>query len=373
MIRALLLVTLLFAPQGGEPQLAERAAIAGMPGFMSVSTLTYHDAPKQPNELVAIHVFPDRAVWRRRAADGRAEERTLSYRAGDACWLVEAGSGTSTRLEGRDRDALALQMELRRAAMIWPDGFDWSGEDPLRAASLGALGSLVATLGKAGRPRRITSLDADGIEFESLSEIEWRETRERFFPSTFELAWRGRPIWTEEVRSIATNLHFLDYTFRPPDRRPELASELRHLGRPMHVDLRRATVRRTALPPGLDWSAALERARLLRHEAERELAEAGRALEDGANFELSAEGEPRGLVLVVDGPPLDPAPPGWVQRAELPAISVFVEGMPKSIQRLLEALGKELPPGARAGTPFLRTNPAPGAPKRSQMVLPLRS
>jgi len=365
-------LALALAPQQDGPVLAERAAIAGMPGFMSVSTLTYHDAPELPNELVAIYVFPDRVVWRRRGLAGRAEERTLSYRAGDAYWLVEAGSKTSVRQTDGERDALALQMELRRAMTIWPDGFEWSGEETLRSVDLGRLGSLVAVLGKGARPRRVTSFGPDGTEFESFSEIEWRETRGRVFPHTFELAWQGTAIWTEEVRTIATNLEFLDYSFRPPDRRPELELVQVDLGRPTHIDLRRATVRRTALPAGLDWSAAFERARLLWNEGANELAELGRELERGANFELTAKGAPGAVILVVDGPPLDPPPAGWTWRREVPAVSLFVEGPPESTRRLLEALRRAVPAGARADRPFLRTDPAAGGRGRSQLVLPLR-
>jgi hypothetical protein len=374
MIAGALLITAgiaLCGTQEKEPVLAERAALAGLPGFMSVSTLTYHDDPSQPNELITIYVFPDRAVWKRRALNGRPEERTLSYRSGDACWLVGPGTGTSERLADGDRDTLVQQMELRRALTMWPDGFEWSGEGDLRTAPVAGTGSLVAVVGATGRPKRITSFDGEGAERESFSEIEWSEQRGRWFPRTFELAWRGTPIWTEEVQSIATNLRFLDYTFRPPDRRPDLTPELRGLGEPRHLDLRRATVRRTPLPAGISLGDALERAHLLWNEASRELGEKGHELEQGANFELSAAGAPTAIVLVVDGPALTPPPPGWTERTELPALSVLIEGLPRSTERLLDLARGAVPAGARAGTAFLRTDPAPGGQKRSQLVLPL--
>jgi hypothetical protein len=97
-----------------------------------------------------------------------------------------------------------------------------------------------------------------------------------------------------------------------------------------------------------------------------------RELEPGANFELASDGSPTAVVLVVDGAPLDAPPDGWTERAEVPALSIFVTGRPASPAQLLEQARRAVPEGVRAGTPFLRTVPGREAPERSQLVLPLR-
>ena len=361
------------AMQGGgdepEPVLAERAGIAGMRGFMSVSTLVYYDAPDLPHRLVAIYVFPDRALWRIGLAEERPGERTVSYRSGDACWELPAGSAASVRFTGDERDATVRRMELRRALTIWPDGFQWSGAGELRHSDLDSGGSLVALLGANGRPVRMTSFDGDGAEVESLSGIAWREVRGRWFPASLELAYRGVPIWSEEVESVQTALQFLDYTFRPPDRRPGLEPVLGHLGVALHLDLREASVVRFELAQKTDWPAAFARARALRETAAARARAHGRELEPRASFELE-EGLPRAVSFLVDGPPLEPARAGFERRAEVPAIAIIARGG-ASLGALSGALAREVPAGAEAGRTQVRVDAQQGFEGRFQVVLPL--
>jgi len=370
---ALLAAALAIAAREGaqerEPVLAERAPVAGLRGFVSTSTLVYHEAPDLPHRLVAIYVFPDRAVWRIELVSAEPGQRTITYRSGDTCWELPAGSGDSVRTVGDELDATLRRMELRRALTLWPDGFEWTGAGEVRRCELGRTGALEARLGASGRPVRMTSFDREGAEVESLTEITWAETRGRWFPASLELAHAGVPIWSERVESVQTSLQFLDYTFRPPDRRPGLEPALAHLGRAVHVDLREASVVRFALPEASGWPAAFERAAALRETAAGRARELGRELEPRPSFEVES-GRPCAVSFLVDGPPLAPLPAGFDRREEVPAIAVIARGG-ASLEKLAQALAGEVPAGAEAGRIQVRADPEQGFGGPFQVVLPL--
>ena len=372
---ALLLATVpigLALQEGGsepEPVLAERAAVAGLRGFSSISRLVYHGAPDTPHRLVAFYVFPDRAVWRIGLEEDRPGQLTVSYRSGDACWEIGPGRSASVRFAGAERDAMVRRMELRRALTLWPDGFAWTGDGPLRRCELGPYGSLDLRLGPDGRPRRMTSFDRDGEEVESLTEIGWREVRGRWFPASLELALDGTPIWSEEISSVQTSLQFLDCSFRPPDRRPVLEPKLGHLGTAEHIDLRAASLLRTELPEGTDWAAAFERAIALRGGAAARARELERELEPRANFEVEGR-RPVAIAFVFEGPALEPPPGGVSQRAEAPAVTVYARGG-TSLDAIARALRREVPAGARPGRARVRIDPDRGFEGSFQVILPL--
>jgi hypothetical protein len=77
------------------------------------------------------------------------------------------------------------------------------------------------------------------------------------------------------------------------------------------------------------------------------------------------------VVLVLDGPATQEVPDGWTLREEAPALTVYLQTEREGFRRALSALEGDVPARARAGTPFLRADPARGLEGQVQLVLPL--
>ena len=176
------------APRGAPPLLP----IAGLAGFDSVSTIVYVAAPDRPHKLEASYVFPDRARWRLSVGNEKGSERQIQYRFGQQAFLVLPGKSESTEWTGIDRSDVLRQMELRRALMLWPDGFAWKGSGTERSADLGSLGSLRARFAvpPGARPVEIEDLDASGQRVDAFRSLTWRELDHRHWPAKTEY-WHG--------------------------------------------------------------------------------------------------------------------------------------------------------------------------------------
>jgi len=350
---------------------APRAAVAGMRLVSATSTLHFEGLPDRPHRLVATYLFPDRARWSLRAI-GEEKERgakLLRYRAGERCFALAPGELESQELLEHDVDQAMLQLELRRAALLWPDGFEWKLDGATRIASIPGHGTLHAEFTEAAeegaRPIRFTSRYADGSECERFEAVRWRADER--WPASFEL-WLGeRRVWTEELTEILHRGDFLDCFFVPPDRRERAAARLGS-SEVHHFDLPQRAVRRRAVdPPSTELSASRAAAGAAAQAWQRELEAAGDPSEVAAGLELDEEGRVTALLARIDAPREVPA--AW--RAELledgPALFRSLAG-PEAFDRdLLRQLRESRPVGARSGAFELRWDSAGGA----RVLMPL--
>lgn len=350
---------------------APRAAVAGMRLVSATSTLHFEGLEDRPHRLVAHYLFPDRARWSLRAIGEERERgaRVLRYRAGERCFALAPGELVSEELEGRAAEQALLQLELRRAALLWPDGFEWVADGEARVATLPGGKTLRAEFAldakDAARPIRFTSAYADGSECERFEALRWQLAAR--WPQGFELWLGDRRVWTEEFTEIVHRGDFLDCFFVPPDRR---ALEPVRIGDAElhHFDLPQRAVRRVALePPSSELessrSAALEAAESWRAELES----AGESREVEASLELDAEGRVSALLARIDAP--DELPLRFPTKlvADGPAL-VRRLADPGAVDRsVLRSLVESRPVGARSGAFELRWDEAGGA----RVLLPL--
>lgn len=367
-VRACLMLALLVQeqPGGHGPEPGPRAALAGLAGFECVSRL---DFGGQQNRLTAVYVFPDRVRWHFENYGARQRsEHQYFYRAGER--VNELVSGRSSRaLDGAERDAVLLQMELRRAVMLWPDGFAWKEDaDGTRSAvpsadsccSENPLGTLVATI-EDGRLQRIEARDRESRVLEALEIREWQERAGRRWPRTLALQSGGANI-VETIESIETRVHYLELSFLPPDLRP-LMPPLEPGAAVLSRDLVAMTYAVRELPPGLDWEGALACAREWIAEADAQ----GRSVDPVPTFEVTPEGRPRTCLVRLKAPILPP-PQGYETHAERAGLFLTVRELGLVDVAALERITQATPPDALPGVPYVRVHPRPNP---VELVLPI--
>ncbi len=369
-MRLLVLVALLAQASAHAPEPGPRAAVAGLAGFQSVSRLDFGSGQ---NRLTALYVFPDRARWHfEDYAAHEGSEHLFLYRHGQR--VHQLAGGPSQSIEGEERDALLLQMELRRAVMLWPDGFAWSApENGTRTAPVSAdsccpahsLGTLVATLADA-RPSRVEARDAQGRVLEALAIRAWQESNGRTWPRTLAMESEGGG-FVETIESIETRVHYLELSFVPPDRRatPGANSPGPNI---LAQDLVPVTYAVRALPAGVAWEDALSQARAWLAEAAESAKASGAAVDPVPTFELSEEGRPL-RCLVRLAVPREPAPSGYQTQPERPGLLLGLEDLEQLRPAVLTRLRQAVPPGAKPGAPYLRVHDRREHPL--ELVLPL--
>jgi len=355
------------APHGDEPD--ERAPIAGLVGFHAVSRIDFGQAQ---NRLTADYVFPDRARWHFESYEAKERsEHLFLYRRGALVW--QFAQGRSQALEGAERDAVLLQMELRRAVMLWPDGFSW-GETAggLREAQVTpdsrcggtAIGRLVATM-QEGRPARITAHDVSGLALETLELTSSEERNGRPWPAGLALlGGDGKRQFQETIESVETRVRFLELYFIPPDRRPGTA------GAPgtgvVATNVVPMTYRVRSLASGTSWSQATRQARQWIAEERAP----GIEVDPVPTFEVTAEGQPaRCLVRLAVA--ADPPPEGFVTVPEGIGFLLSLPGLEALDRSLLDSLIARVPEGHSPGTPYLRVHDRARMP--IELVLPLQA
>jgi hypothetical protein len=355
--------------------LEARAPIAGLAGIRSTSTLTYAEAPERPHELESTYLFPDRGRWQ--VVDESARSgRQIVYRAGREFFVLEPASTRSIRIDPQehsvDWSANLRAFELRRALLLWPDGFAWSGEGAVRSAKI-ECGSLEATLGSDGRPERI-AIQAPDVPAEGYAAIRWSEQRGRWWPSSMEFVLDGARVWSETVRSVDTQVHLLDLYFVPPDRRPAPLAQSAMLRQVIHGDVPSGLRKRVALASGASWPD-VEKRWPVEVSAARA---AGLDVEPGAWIELDTEGRPIALVLhVLDGGARtrgkgDP-PAGTELAAEQPAVLAGLNGVDVDLGEALRTLRGSVPEGTLAGEAYARFAQAPGTQRPVRVYLTVRA
>lgn len=356
------------APHAPEP--GPRAAVAGLAGFQSVSRLDFGSGA---NRLTALYVFPDRARWHFEDYAAReGSEHLFLYRHGER--VHQLAGGPSQSLDGAERDALLLQMELRRAAMLWPDGFAWGApENGTRSAPVPAdsccrtrlLGTLVATLAD-DRPVRVEARDVQGRPLEALAIRAWQESHGRTWPRTLVMEVEGGG-FVETVESIETGVHYLDLSFVPPDRRASSGASATEPSL-LAQDLVPTTYAAHGLPAGVSWEEALTRARAWMAAAGEAGKASGRAVDPTPTFELAEDGRPvRCLVRLSVA--LVPAPAGYQTQPERPGLLLALDSLEALEPAMLARLRQAVPKGATPGVAYLRVHDRPAFPV--ELVLPL--
>jgi len=340
---------------------AAQKLIGGMSGFESVSTLFYDAAPETPHRLTATYVFPDRARWfleKLEKKDAKSVERQMRYRYGERTFAVEARTSTSREQDDVERLATLRQLELRRAMMLWPDGFEWKLTGDAARAELGDLGTLQAhvieTPGappaserlRRVRPDEMGLRDAKGDEQDSYRALAWQELRGRAWPATAELWHAGKRVWREHVDSIDTLARFTDSYFLPPDRRepgPRSATSALAIQR---LDLPAMRELRVALDPGSNtWPKAMDEIARLHAEWTRRLQPLGLELDRGLNVEFDAELKPVACLLRIAQPAAD-APPDFRSVGACSAVAVRIGGLEELTPALVRSLEQALPKGS---------------------------
>lgn len=342
------------------PRAPPLQSIAGLSGFESVSTLRYASAPDRPHRLRATYVFPDRVRWHLSAGEESRLERHLHYRFGEQVYRVAPRSADSIELADEDRRDVLRQMELRRAVMLWPDGFAWKGDGTERTVDLLALGSLRARFaaGSDAPPVEVSAVDAAGKPIDALRALTWRAVDRRSWPASAELWHAGELVWRETIDSVQTSTRFIDSYFTPGDRRDPVTRGARP-GQVHDLEIPETCSLRVALSPGASWDAARAELDRLRTKWSEELKPL--ELDRASTFELSADGAPTACVLRLAITPKS-APQGFSVVTKRKGRALTVEGLGAATPAALSSLRAGLPRGAAALTAYARFDPreAPG-------------
>jgi hypothetical protein len=351
-----------------------RRALAGLSGFRSESTLTFHGRSELPKySLETTYVFPERVRWRLTPLLEEKEPagRSLRYQFGLGVWELPAAQSRSVAHVGEEARRFRLQNELRRIAMTWPAGLEWEhGEDARLRCELAELGSVEAVVAEPdGRPTLLLSFLPESDEaFEGLEDIVWRQSAqdERWWPRSWTLTSAGQPIWMETIDQVHTGHRYLETFFLPADQR--LASA--DLARPSSIHLSERVSRSFPLPPDLAWPEALRRGDAAVMAARRELGSAHRVNPRPA-FLLDAQGLPTAFELQLIGAVESP-PEGWSRSAACSAWSLVLTDLDSLSSSLLEALGGQLESGQRPGKPFVRVQYEQRRVGLVQLILPIQ-
>lgn len=371
---------------GSDPALVEpppRAAIAGLAGLASTSELEGEDAQGRAfqAELSTWFVFPDRARVQRSPRPSRPGQRELTFRYGPQTWRVEAGRSDSRRLAGEEALAAELELELRRALWLWPDGFAWDTRSAFPCAPVSSPAAkegepwfLVARLGADGRPAELGvargSPEADARGGAHLRKITWRDAEGRAFPATFEVHRGAELAWRERVTATYLAPQALDHFFLPPDLKRG-ALPLSDAA-PRSIRLPERAERRVALSGGEDWAAALAAAQALAERERERLAPSGLELAPGVLIELDREGRPRALRLELSTLP-QALPQDWIRAPQQAAwdqrLARVAPILPEQLARLRAFLG----PSERPDWAFVRVAPDGRGSLRAVLVQPFEA
>lgn len=368
----------------GRSELAQRfgapprAQIAGIGGFRTKSRIEFPVEGAAIHELVTRFQFPARALVILALPDRPFGMGAGEYRLGPAVHLAPPAPSPSRRVEGIDREVLIRRFELRRAAYMWPAGFDWkadSTDDDRRSAPLldadgEPLGTITAALSERGRPGTLTTFDLSGAEGDRLEISAWAPTAGRWHPVQSQLYVGGELVFMEELEEIEYGPRYLDHQFVPVDAIDRTTGLLL-------TQQERTWVHSRALPfedeSGIDWEAGPEaRAKALGsalEQARSHQAEAGRdSSQAKIGFFLTDAGRPRRLreawAAEQDPPPSFELQPG---HALLTGRCLGLEQVPEVLQRLHDSLPRDTEPGE----PFWVLD-APQVDSAGAVALPFR-
>lgn len=353
-----------------EP-LPPRRPIAGLPGLFCVSEIRYVSAPDRPHRMEVTFSFPGRARCYLTEINAPTGARVGLYLRGERGFMVPAETAQSVELLGAKLDQLRMQLALRQATLLWPDGFAWTGEGNERTTNLGTLGRLVAALDSNGRPQSIHSEDAVGRELERYAALTWKVRGSRTFPASTTFEVGGESVWNEEFQTIETAVHVVDTFFLPVDRRQVSVGRAGPASRVQGVDVPTVVVRRVELK-ATDWAGAVDQARSARASVSRDVERLGLQLEEGCILELSESARPVQCVLRLTESRCPP-PEGWSVEPGSAALSLAVARPDEITPDLIAAVAALAPEGEHLATPYVRLGAkTPDGKEMLQLVLALR-
>ena len=263
-------------------------------------------------------------------------------------------------------------MDLRRAWMMWPDGFQWKSEALDRTADLGPHGKLRARCLAASdaRPVEIASFDADGELQDELKALAWRDDAGRTWPTAAEMWHAGALAWRETIDSIDTQSVFIDSYFLPPDRRAGTASPKPAADAIQLRELPQYCARRFELPAGSTWVAARAEETRLRREWTERLRPSGLELEGRATIKVFADGQPRACLVRLATVPAE-SPQGFATIPARQGVAQLVGSFEELNAARLASVRAGVPPGRLAGPAYVRFPIDADPPPQVLIIVPL--
>jgi hypothetical protein len=268
--------------------------------------------------------------------------------------------------------SLLRYVELRRAWMMWPDGFHWTSEGSQRTADLGSLGKLRARLASDGdaRPAEFASLDTAGVVEHVLKELTWRELKTRTWPASADVWHAGKLAWHEKIDSIDTQGVFVDAYFVPADRRTNAAPPNPSPDAIQVRELPEYCAKRVEFTEGISWEVARSEEARIRREIAAEVKSRGLELEGRVTIDVSPEGQPRACLIRLASIPAD-APPGFVTTPARQGVAQLVTSFGEVTTARLTSIRAAAPPGRRADPAYVRFPVGDEPPTQVLIVVPL--
>jgi hypothetical protein len=207
--------------------------------------------------------------------------------------------------------------------------------------------------------------DEQGQTRETLTVREWQELNGRSWPRVLVVEGEGVG-FTETIESLETKIHYLDLFFLPPDQRaiPKGVSAARVLSK----DLVAVSYVPRELPAGATWDEAIATTRAWILEANEAGKERGRVFDPAPTIEVGPEGKPVRAWLRLKEASTAPAE-GLTNRNERPGLILALPALTEVGPTALGRLRAAVPPGSKAGVPYLRFHDRPYLPV--ELVLPL--
>lgn len=350
------------------PKLPPRRPIAGIEVLETTSSVVQVAEPGPKRELVVTFAFPGRVRILESTQSDHGVERRFRYRYGDTLYQHDLKDPASTELTGAARTDALAEMELRRAVLLWPDGFEWKADGETRSGSVGEAGSVQAHVGaSAKQPDRIAIVAENGAERVSFRSVQWRESGGRVWPASFELWRAGKHVATETIAGTDVTKTYIDLFFMPTDRRDRATERDAMLGLVREQELPRFCARRVELTQGTSWPEARREIEAVLADWSARVKERALALDPGWTVELDDAARPKAVLVRLATIP-DPAPEGFSTSAVRQARVMFVEGLTDATAARLEELRRAVPASATAQHAYLRIRPDGGP---VLIVLPL--
>lgn len=350
-----------------------RRSVEGVFGFTARSLIQFKALPDSPHRLTSTYGFPERARWYLEPARAATGQRSVRYRSGPQVWELFPGGSEAARYQEEQELHAFLQLELRRAAMMWPSGIEWvletadgtDGSVTRATHQLKTGGTLKATLKETDTLPSSFSSEIDGALFEEYRAVRWSEGARRERPIAWTLYHRGAEVWVETIERFHTDIRYVDGHFLPPHLR-ELPGEGESNAVLLGEVPARARKRQTL--SATSWEDAISEAE--RHISSMTKLNLPGVIDQDPVFELNENGLPSALFLrlILTGHDL---PEGWEEAPGESALSLMLPEGKRPSAAALSRLQDACPADAKTGTPRLRVRMVDGAPESSQLLLPL--
>ena len=364
-------------PSSSEPVSAltpppPRRSVDGIFGFTARSLIEFSAPPDSPHRLTSTYGFPERARWYLEPAGATTGQRSVRYRSGPQVWELFPGASEAARYQDEQELHAFLQLELRRAALMWPRGIKWTEEnEPDRDVKtfthqLKIGGTLRATLAGAERLPSSFSSEIDGTPLEAYRAVKWGDGPLGERPISWTLWHRDAEIWVETIERLHIDIRYVDGHFLPPHLRELPGDSMDSAALLAEVPAR---VRKKQPLSARSWAEAIPEAVGLISDL-TEFSLPG-VLDKDPVFELNESGLPTALFLRIVLNETVTLPDGWEEAPGESALSLMLSDGEMPNAAAITRLQQACPSDAKAGTPRLRVRLVDGEPGSSQLLLPL--